>query len=82
LVPALDCSPRRATPSISVGVAHPGDGRTPLPVGAQIAAARRHADRWPGDLELLESELGASRSLGMLARGTLRLGEKDTRPTT
>jgi sarcosine oxidase subunit alpha len=55
----------------------PLDGRTPLPVGAQIAAAAPPTQT-EGHVtsSFWSPELGVPVALGMLARGTQRLGEK------
>jgi sarcosine oxidase subunit alpha len=55
----------------------PVDRRTPLPVGAQIAAAAPPTQT-EGHVtsSYWSPELGAPVALGMLARGTQRLGEK------
>ena len=55
----------------------PVDGRTPLPVGAQIAdAAPPTLTEGHVTSSYWSPELGAPVALGMLARGTQRLGEK------
>jgi sarcosine oxidase subunit alpha len=55
----------------------PADGRTRLPVGAQIAAAAPPA-RTEGHVtsSYMSPALGAPVALGMLARGSKRLGER------
>jgi sarcosine oxidase, subunit alpha len=55
----------------------PADGRTQLPVGAQIAAAAPPTQT-EGHVtsSVWSPELGCPVALGMLARGTQRLGEK------